>query len=67
MPVPATVYLVKPLTETARDWIRENVVDRTTWFGRALAVEHRFLMDLLDGMEADGLVPGVDAVVSAAK
>lgn len=51
----STIYLVTPLTEAGREWISENVSDDATWFGGALAVEHRYITDLVAGMQGDGL------------
>ena len=50
-----TIFLVRPLTEAARDWLAENVSNESQWFGAALVVEHRYAADLVDGMIGDGL------------
>jgi hypothetical protein len=50
-----TIFLFQPLTEAARDWIEENVVGETLWFGSALAVEARYAYNLAHGMIHDGL------------
>ena len=50
-----SVYGVQPLTQAARDWIAENVTGETTWYAGALMVGHRYVSDLLDGMQAAGL------------
>ena len=50
------VYLVRPLTERASAWLREHTdPDASTWFAGALACEHRYVADLVAGMELDGL------------
>ncbi len=49
------VFLFAPQTEIALEWIRENVQADAQWFGDALAVEHRFALDLAHGMILDGL------------
>ena len=54
-----TVYLVHPLTQAAKDWIQEHVGqpgEDVSYLGDALAVEHRYVGDLVAGMQADGLV-----------
>ena len=51
-----TVYLVKPVTERAEQWIQDNVAGETTYLGDALAVEHRYIFDLAEGMAEDGLI-----------
>jgi hypothetical protein len=50
-----SIFLFQPLTAAAREWIEENVVSETQWFGTALAVEHRYAWSLAQGMVADGL------------
>ena len=48
-----SIVLVYPLTRNAEVWLRENTDGQ--WFGNAIAVEPRYLGNLLAGMEADGL------------
>jgi len=53
-----SLFLVRPQNSTAREWIDDNVsVDGPwQWFGGALAVEGRYVVDLVNGMRQDGLV-----------
>lgn len=50
-----TIWLVRPLTQAASDWIEENVSEDRQYFGNALAVEHRFVGDIIAGMLSAGL------------
>lgn len=50
-----TVALLTPLTDAGREWIAEHVIGETTYLGPSLAVEHRYLSPLLDGILSDGL------------
>ena len=50
-----SIYLVRPMSDAATAWIDENVQDDAQWLGPALAVEHRYILDLIDGMRASGL------------
>jgi len=50
-----SIYLVRPVSEAATEWISENVQEDAHWFGGSLAVEHRYILDLIDGMQANGL------------
>lgn len=50
-----SIFLVTPCTQAARDWIEENVGGETQWFGKALVVEHRYIQDLVIGMQHAGL------------
>ena len=51
-----TIFLVRPLTEPALAWLNEHTGG--TWFGGALAVEHRYVADLVAGMRDAGLAVG---------
>ena len=47
-----SIFLVRPLTDCALGWLREHTDG--TWFGNALAVEHRFVADVVAGMRGAG-------------
>lgn len=50
-----SIFLVQPLDAQARIWLEEHVdLDDAQWFGSALAVEHRYAYDLIDGILDDG-------------
>ena len=50
-----SIFLFRPMTRAATDWISGKVQDDAQWFGNALAVESRYALDLADGMRRDGL------------
>jgi len=50
-----TIALVTPLSDEAKAWVEDNIRD-ALWFGRGIAVEPRYLNNLLEGMCGDGLV-----------
>ena len=52
-----TTYLFDPVTDKAKRWINRNVAGEA-WqhYGGALAVEHRYIGDLMDAARRDGLV-----------
>jgi hypothetical protein len=50
-----TLFLVRPVSSFAREWIHENASEESTWFGNALVVEHRYIGDFVAGMKSDGL------------
>ena len=54
-----TVYFIVPLTESAKEWIKENVVDQSYEEGE-LAVEHRYIEDIVEGMQEAGLTLNED-------
>lgn len=49
-----TVYLLRPLNETAKAHIEENTDDSAQWFGGALVVEHRYIVLLVQALRAEG-------------
>jgi hypothetical protein len=49
-----TIMLVRPLTDETREWLKEHTDG--TWWGGALAVEPRYVDDLLVGMAEDGVL-----------
>lgn len=53
-----TIYLIQPLTPTARAWLADNVGPEAQYLGTALAVEPRYAGPLLEGMAGDGLTLG---------
>lgn len=50
-----TVYLLLPVTESAKAWADENLPDDAQMLGSAIAVEHRYVRDIANGIIADGL------------
>jgi len=50
-----SIFLVRPVSSAAQNWLDENVSDDAQYFGNALAVEHRYISDLVEGMKLDGL------------
>jgi hypothetical protein len=57
-----TIYLFHLLTYGAQDWVDGHVSEDRQMFGTALAVEHRYVADLVQGMRADGLSVTVEAL-----
>lgn len=56
-----SLFLFYPLTDLGRSWLDENIYnggspEDVTTFGNALVVEHRYALDLAEGMINDGLV-----------
>jgi hypothetical protein len=49
-----SVVLVRPLTDDACAWLTEHTDG--TWFGNALAVEPRYVCNLVAGMREHGFV-----------
>jgi len=54
-----TIFLLTPLTESATDWVSEHLPPDALRFGDSIAVEHRFIGDIIDGVQQDGLTISV--------
>lgn len=50
-----SVVLLTPLSKAAKQWIEENISDDSTWFGRSLAIEPRYVDDILNGITNSNL------------
>lgn len=51
-----TIFLFHPKTEAAKEWISEHIPEDAQRWGDAVAVEHRYIADIVEGIQADGLV-----------
>lgn len=61
------MYLIRPITEIAKQWVRDNVnLEPWQWLGRAFAVDHHYVGDLVEGMMGSGLAVDVDFTVEHA-
>lgn len=49
-----SIFLLRPLSEYAEVWVREFLPD-VTWFGSAVAIEHRYIDGILDVIAEEGL------------
>ncbi len=50
-----TVYLLHPLTDAACEWVADHLPEEAQRLGNAIAVEHRYIRDIVDGARNDGL------------
>lgn len=50
-----TIFLLQPITPEAGDWVNEHIPEDAQYFGSAVVVEHRYIADILHGIENDGL------------
>ena len=51
-----TVYLLRPLTPAAFNWVEEHIPEDAQRLGTAVAIEHRHIGPIAEGILADGLV-----------
>lgn len=50
-----SIVLLTPTTDTGREWLTNAVDDEAQWFGPSLAVERRYVEDIVTGAVNDGL------------
>lgn len=50
-----TIWLFTPVTPAAFDFLAEHIQSDAQYFGSSLAVEHRYVYDLLIGFREHGL------------
>jgi hypothetical protein len=55
-----SVYLITPLTPECGDWLKENVSKEAMYFSLSLAVEHRYVKNLILGLQEQGFEHGRD-------
>ena len=51
-----SIILLLPQNETAQDWTRESLQVDTWQDKRAIAIEPRYFTDILEGIQAEGMV-----------
>jgi hypothetical protein len=50
-----TIFLLIPHTDIANAWIEEHISKDAQRFGRGIVVEHRYILDTVNGIKNDGL------------
>jgi hypothetical protein len=50
-----SLFLLFPLSHSAQSWIEEHLPSDAQWFGNAVAIEHRYIWAILEGIQNDGL------------
>jgi hypothetical protein len=53
-----SICTVAPTNPEAEEWVRYNVDPGAQWFGRGVAVEPRYVNDLVEAAICDGLTVG---------
>lgn len=51
-----SIFLLRPLSDAAREWIAEHIPADAQFWGSAVVVEPRCIGDIVRGARADGLV-----------
>lgn len=50
-----SVHVLIPRTPDAKRWVHANIPDDAQWFAGGVAVEARYIHDIVDGIILDGL------------
>lgn len=53
-----SVYLLHPISQAGKAWVQHNISDDHQTLGGGIAVEHRYVGALVDGIIGDGLSLG---------
>jgi hypothetical protein len=49
-----SVCLLTPTTSNARRWLDENIGEDAMYLGQGLAIERRYVQQIIDGVQSDG-------------
>lgn len=50
-----SVWLLRPCTDAARDWISEHIPSDAQFLGNSVAIEPRYVPAIINGIVDDGL------------
>ena len=50
-----SIFLLFPLSQSGYSWIKENLSSDAQWFCKPVAIEHRYIWPILEGIQNDGL------------
>lgn len=50
-----SIWLLQPQTEAASDWTDEHIPEGAMTWGTAIVVEPRYVEDIAEGIQTDGL------------
>jgi hypothetical protein len=51
-----SIFLLHAHSNAGRKWIKENIPQDAQAFGNAIVVEHRYIADIVQGAQSDGLI-----------
>ena len=52
-----SIFLLRPISPVGQSWLQENVIgDETQIFGNAIVCEPRYVIDIVLGARAEGVV-----------
>jgi len=51
-----SIFILQALTAAAQEWVADHIPDDAqTWGANGIVVEHRYISDIVDGIQGDGL------------
>jgi hypothetical protein len=50
-----TIALLTPITDAAKQWVEDHLPEDRQTFGDSVVVEPRYLLDILHGINEEGL------------
>jgi hypothetical protein len=50
-----TLFTLQPHTPAAKAWVKDHLPEDIVVFGDSIAVEHRYIWDVVDDITANGL------------
>ncbi len=50
-----SIFLLTPISDLAVDWVDHHLPQDSQHFGDSIVVEHRYISDILAGIQEDGL------------
>lgn len=50
-----SIWLLVPISVAASQWVADHLPADTPMFGAAFAIEHRYVDDIVAGIQQDGL------------
>lgn len=50
-----SIVLLRPLTTDAKEWLETNLSEDAQYFGSAAVVEPRYIWDIVNGFQSEGL------------
>lgn len=51
-----TAYLLTPFSKKADNWIKNHLTGKNLVIGKSIAVEHRYIFDIVEAIKNEGLI-----------
>ena len=57
----SSVYLFSPVSEAGHEFVDTRIGQEANFFGGAVVVEHRYILDLIEGARSEGYDVVIDS------